>query len=244
MSKAATRATIYIKVFAAIGLVIVVTIATYLSGQIIPLTGEVVIYKAPGVVIDAGHGGYDGGAQWGGVIEKDVNLAISMQLREILLATGYRVALTRYGDYSLIEHGEVSNPKKREDMARRLAVVEKNNPDIIILIHCNAISSSRWSGAQTFYQQDFDQGKLLADDIQHYLQEFTGTNRQSSALDLYLLRESNVIGSLVEAGFISNPTERELLQQTSYQRRIAAATWLGIGRYIHFPQGHNLENIN
>jgi len=221
-----------VKAVAAAGLVITILIAAHLGRQAIPLSSDPVILLAPGVVIDAGHGGYDGGADWGGAVEKDINLAITLQLREILLATGHRVALTRYGDYSLVEQEEVSNPKKREDMARRLAVIEQFQPDIVILIHCNAINSSRWSGAQTFYQEDFDQGKLLAEDIMEYLSQFTDTSRTASPLDLYLLRESSRIGSLVEAGFVSNPAERELLQKPGYQRVIAASVWLGIQRYL------------
>lgn len=226
----------------AAALVLVLAVAGNLSRQAAPLTGEAVVFSAPGVAIDAGHGGYDGGAQWNGVIEKDVNLAISLQLREILLASGCRVAMTRYGDYSLIEEQETSNPKKREDMARRLAVIERHAPDVIILIHCNAINSTRWSGAQTFYQEESQQGKLLAEDIQFYLSMFTDTGRKSSPLNLYLLRESSIVGSLVEAGFLSNSAERELLTRTDHQRRIAAATWLGLAKYLHYPESHSADN--
>lgn len=229
----------YWQLLVAAGLFIVLAIAFHFSQQAVPLSAEAAVIRPPGVVIDAGHGGYDGGAEWGGVMEKDVNLEISLQLREVLLATGHKVAMTRYGDYSLVEQEPVSNPKKREDMARRLAVIEKNCPDYIILIHCNAISSSLWSGAQTFYQEDFDQGKLLAEDIQFYLGEITGTHRQAKPLNLYLLRESTIIGSLVETGFLSNPRERELLTQIPYQRKIALATWLGISRYRCYPRDCN-----
>jgi len=218
------------------GLVAVLVIAGQLSRQAIPSTGEKLSPAPPGVVIDAGHGGYDGGAERGGVIEKDVNLAISQQLRELLLAAGCRVAMTRYGDYSLVEEQEISNPKKREDMARRLAVIEKHAPDIIIVIHCNAMTSSLWSGGQTFYQEGFDQGKLIAEDIQHYLCQFTDTTRQAKPINAYLLRESSIPGSLVEAGFISNPGERALLTQPGHQRRVAAAVWLGIERYLGYPR--------
>src|SRR5690554_4494539 len=233
-----SRLYLLVRLLLVVGLFLVVVAASHLSRRTPPVSGDVVTYAAPGVVIDAGHGGYDGGAQWGGVMEKDINLELTHQLREVLLAAGYRVALTRYGDYSLIEQYETSNPKKREDMARRLAVIEDNAPDLVILIHCNAINSSLWSGGQTFYQEGFDQGKLLAEDIQDYLGEFTDTQRQSSALDLYLLRESEIIGSLVEAGFLSNPQERNLLQQTVYQRRIASATWLGLDKYRMYPLSH------
>jgi len=92
----ANKIALWIKVIATAGLIVVLFIASLLSGQVLPQTVEPAVYVAPGVVIDAGHGGYDGGAEWGGVIEKDINLAISMQLREILLAAGYRVGLKRF----------------------------------------------------------------------------------------------------------------------------------------------------
>jgi N-acetylmuramoyl-L-alanine amidase len=231
---------VYVRVLAAVGLIITLAIAAYLSGLAGSVTGTAII-NIPGVVIDAGHGGYDGGAEWGGVQEKDVNLALTLQLREIMLAAGFRVALTRYGDYSLVEGEEVSGPKKREDMARRLAVIDKHQPDVVILMHCNAIRSSLWSGAQAFYQQEFDQGKLLAEDIQYYLGKFTESHREAKPSDLYLLRESETIGALVEAGFLSNPAERELLLQVSYQRTIGVAVWLGVVRYTHHPLGHQIE---
>lgn len=241
MRLAAGRMLVIMKAVAAAGLVLILAIAAYLGDKTVPSSGDGLVFNAPGVVIDAGHGGYDGGAQWGGVIEKDINLAITLQLREILLATGHRVALTRYGDYSLIEQDQVSNPKKREDMARRLAVIESHGPDAIIVIHCNAINSPIWSGAQTFYQEGYDRGKLLAEDIQRYLVEFTETNRKASSLDMYLLRESSMVGSLVEAGFVSNARERELLQQTGYQRRIATAIWLGLARYFQDTAQENSQ---
>lgn len=221
---------IYSKLAAALGLMLVLAIVANISKRTMPLTGETAAVLAPGVVIDAGHGGYDGGAVCGDVIEKNINLDIALHLRELLLAAGYRVAMTRYGDYSLIEEAQT---KKREDMVRRLAIIKQNAPDLFISIHCNAMASTRWSGGQAFCQHDSEQGLELAKDIQHYLCEFTATTRFAGSLNHYLLRESNITGCLVEAGFLSNSAERELLQQTSYQRRIAAATLLGMGKYRH-----------
>lgn len=232
MTTKTDTAMLLMKAGAAVGLIIIIVTASFLGRQAIPLSGDVQVRQAPRVAIDAGHGGYDGGAQWGGVIEKDINLAITMHVREILLATGHQVTLTRSGDYSLLEQEEASNPKKREDMERRLAVIEAYQPDVILVIHCNAINSPIWSGAQTFYQEGYDRGKLLAEDIQLYLCEFTDTTRKASSLDMFLLREGSMVGSLVEAGFLSNPRERELLQQTGHQRRLATATWLGLDRYL------------
>jgi N-acetylmuramoyl-L-alanine amidase len=239
MSNERLRSIIYSKLAAALGLALVIAFAAALGKQSVPLTGGTATVMVPGVVIDAGHGGYDGGAEWEGVIEKDINLAISLQLREILLAAGYRVGMTRYGDYSLVEQTQT---KKRQDMARRLAIIEQNAPDIIILIHCNAMASTRWWGAQAFCQHESEQGLELARNVQHYLREFTATTRLASSLNHYLLREGKITGCLVEAGFLSNSADRELLKQDSYQRRIAAATWLGMERFRQSKQENTEGN--
>jgi N-acetylmuramoyl-L-alanine amidase len=223
------RKTIYSKLVAALALALMLALVSLIDPGAMPITGTPGGPRAPGVVIDPGHGGYDGGAQWGDVLEKDINLDISLQLRDILLAGGYRVALTRYGDYSLVEQAQT---KKREDMIRRLAIIEDKAPDFIIVIHCNSMTSTRWSGGQTFSQHESEQGLELAKAIQHYFREFTATKRFASTLDHFLLRESNITGCLVEAGFLSNASDRELLQRPDYQRRIAAAVWLGIERYV------------
>ncbi|MTI94191.1 MAG: N-acetylmuramoyl-L-alanine amidase CwlD [Firmicutes bacterium] len=217
------------------GLAVVLVLATILAQPTVPITTENSSLP-PLVVIDPGHGGYDGGAERDGVLEKDINLEVALALREVLLATGYRVLMTRYGDYSLIGEDDPGDmTRKRADYQRRLAVVEQSQPDVIIMIHCNAIGSSVWYGAQTFFQEGYGGGKLLAEDIQFFLTRFTDTSRQVASGDYYLLRESTRIGSLVEVGFISNPRERTLLQQPEYQRRLALAIMLGISKYIHYP---------
>lgn len=228
MATAQLKKKLYSKLVAALGLVVVLAIALRISPREAPSAGMLRTLVVPGIVIDPGHGGYDGGAVWEGVVEKDINLDISLHLREVLLASGYRVALTRYGDYSLVE---LAQAKKREDMVRRLAIIEQFSPDYFICIHCNAMSSTRWRGGQTFFQHESEQGLELAQDVQHYLREFTDTTRLANSLDHFLLRESHSIGCLVEAGFLSNTADRELLQQRGYQRRVAVATWLGIEKY-------------
>lgn len=229
MADESLRKMLYSKLGAALGLVVVLVLVVRFADKGLPTTGETGPSPAPSVVIDPGHGGYDGGAVWADVIEKTINLDISLHLREILLAAGYRVAMTRYGDYSLIEQAQT---KKREDMIRRLGVIEQHDPDFFICIHCNAMVSTRWSGGQAFCQHESEQGLELAKDIQHYLRALTDTTRQASSLDHFLLRESRPVGCLIEAGFLSNQGERELLKTTGHQRRIAVAAWLGLGKYV------------
>lgn len=222
----------------AVLLLAVIGVSYYLGSRIRPVTSDPLALP-PLIVIDPGHGGYDGGAQRDGIFEKHINLEVALILRELLLASGYRVVMTRYGDYSLID-GErpTSGPRKTQDMQRRLAVIEKNNADLVIMLHCNAMASSRWAGGQVFYQRGYDQGELLAQDIQYFLGQLTDTTREFKPGDFYLLRESTKVGALVELGFISNARERALLQETDYQRRLAMAIWLGITRFMSYPDGH------
>lgn len=234
MANTKLRKLLYSKLAATAGLVLILAISARIgSRQKAALTSGGEFINCPGVVIDPGHGGYDGGAVWDNVIEKQINLDISLHLRELLLATGYRVALTRYGDYSLVE---LAQTRKREDMARRLTVIEQYAPSCFLCIHCNAMNSTQWRGGQTFCQHGAEQGLELAKDVQHYLRALTDTTRLADSLDHYLLRESSATGCLIEAGFLSNPAERELLQQKNYQRRIAAAVLLGLSKYIN--DGH------
>lgn len=236
MSKQIKIVAIHLQLVAAICLIFVLALAASLSRPAIP-SGAHTVQPPPLVVIDPGHGGYDRGAEREGVFESHINLDIALELREVLLAAGYRVVLTRYGDYSLVELDEVSGPKKREDFMRRLGIVEKHQPDVIISIHCNAFGSSRWYGAQTFYQEgeEYDQGKLLAQSIQSMLAQLTDTYREAKPTDFFLARESDRAGCVVECGFLSNPAERQLLLQPGYQRRLAAAIWLGIEDFLRHP---------
>lgn len=236
MSKQIEIVSIHLQLVAAIALVFVLAMAVSLSRPVLP-TGAQAVGQPILVAIDPGHGGYDGGAEREGIFESQVNLAIALELREILLGAGYRVVMTRYGDYSLVELEEISGPKKREDFARRLAIIEQCQPDVLISIHCNAMSSPLWSGAQTFYQEgeEYDQGKLLAQSIQAKLISFTDTTRQIKPTNFFLARESMLPGCLVECGFLSHPGERQRLLQPEYQRRLAAAIWLGIEDFLNSP---------
>lgn len=215
------------KLTTALGLILVFLGAAAINKPYFPVSTDLGC-TPPGVAIDPGHGGYDGGATWGGVVEKNINLEISLSLRELLLAAGYRVVMTRYGDYSLVEQAQT---KKREDMVRRLAVIEQFQPDYFLCIHCNAMASTLWWGGQAFCQHESALGQELATDIQSYLVHFTDTKRHASSLDHFLLRECSATGCLIEAGFLSHVGDRELLQQKSYQRRLAVAAWLGLVRF-------------
>jgi len=191
---------------------------------LLPLSGRV-------IGIDPGHGGYDPGVKRGGIQEKDIVLQISLFLREYLQQGGAWVVMTRDRDTDLLEI--MAGPKKRLDMQNRLKIIEEAGVELVISIHTNGMNSSRWRGAQVFYQEGHEEGKLLASAVQDELRRVAkNTDRQVKGGDFFILRESSMTGALVEAGFLSNPDEARLLTAPEYQKKIAWAIYLGIIRYL------------
>jgi N-acetylmuramoyl-L-alanine amidase len=198
------------------------------SGWSFPLTGKV-------IVLDAGHGGADGGAvSREGIIEKDLNLAIVLHLRDYLQQAGALVTLTREGDYDLA-HPDTRgySRRKTQDLLERAVRVKGRKADWLVSIHMNSIPSPKWSGAQTFYHSRNPESKRLAADIQDELRLSLGnTNRIAKPNEtLYLLKVLDMPAALVEVGFLSHPEEARLLGDENYQKKVAAAVYRGIMRY-------------
>lgn len=194
----------------------------------LPLSGKV-------IALDAGHGGADGGAvSREGTIEKDLNLAIVLYLRDYLQQAGALVILTREGDYDLARPDTRGySRRKTEDLLERSARVQQRKADLAISIHMNSIPSPRWSGAQTFYHSDNPEGRRLATDIQWEMRTaLENTERVPKTNDtVYLLKSLQIPTALVEVGFLSHPGEARLLADESYQKKVAAAIYRGILRY-------------
>ncbi|MBT9173796.1 MAG: Germination-specific N-acetylmuramoyl-L-alanine amidase [Syntrophomonadaceae bacterium] len=191
----------------------------------LPLSGR-------GIVIDPGHGGYDPGVFRRSLTEKNLNLAISLVLRDYLQGGGARVIMTRETDRDLLVL-PAAGPRKRLDMKNRLAIIRAANPDLLVSIHVNASPSPLWSGAQVFHKRNCAHGHKLALLIQEELKRvLQNTNRPAQEGDFFLLNEAGVPAALVEAGFISNPEEARLLADERYRSRLAWAVYLGIIRYF------------
>lgn len=193
----------------------------------LPLSGKT-------IVIDPGHGGTDGGAtSKSGLMEKDINLQIGLDLRDYLQEAGALVIMTRETDKDLAD----ANPpgrRKTQDLLRRVALIEEEKADLFISIHLNSITSSRWSGAQTFYYSKNEEGKRLALAVQDELKQQLGnTTREATTADTkYILKATTVPGVIVEAGFLSNPQEAALLADRQYQKKVAASVYQGVLRYL------------
>lgn len=194
-----------------------------------PLSGKL-------IALDAGHGGPDGGAvSKSGKQEKEVNLAIAMYLRDYLQQAGALVIMTREDDRDLADPSlKGLSKRKTEDLHKRAKLIKDQGAELLVTIHMNAIPSPRWRGAQTFYTDNHEDNKLIAALIQDEIkQNLKNTDRIAKSVDktVYLLETLKIPGVLVEAGFLSNPDEANLLSKPEYQKKTAAAIYQGILRY-------------
>jgi N-acetylmuramoyl-L-alanine amidase len=194
-----------------------------------PLTGKV-------IVLDPGHGGPDGGAvSADGLVEKEVTLPIVFYLRDYLQEAGALVVLTRETDRDSAEEGTKGlSRRKTQDLFARARLIRSSGADAFISIHLNAIPSSRWSGAQTFYHPSREDNKRLATLIQEELIHKVGNTSRLPKQngDVFLLKTSPVPAALVEVGFLSNPREASMLRSKAYQKKLAAAIYYGVLRYF------------
>lgn len=180
------------------------------------------------IYIDPGHGGIDGGCVGNdGTMEKTINLAIALELRDALVNLGYVVELTRVGDYDLAP--SQSKNRKRDDIKKRCEIME--NSLLYVSIHANSYPG-KVRGAQTFYNTP--EGKIIAESIQNKIIEMFGnTTRSAHELeDKYILDNINSHGCIVEVGFLSNKEELEFLKNRDYQKNMAYAIALGIIEYL------------
>ncbi len=189
------------------------------------------------IVIDAGHGGEDGGAVGiTGTKESRINLEISEKLDLFLIFCGYKTEMIRNGDYSVYTEGTSISEKKVSDLKHRVKMVNAANPAILLSIHQNHFSDSKYAGAQVFYAKT-DGSKELALLLQSSLCDTLNpeNNRMAKEADsVYLMKQITCPGVLVECGFLSNREEEVRLQDSAYQKKIVCAI---AGALSHYSSG-------
>ncbi|PFN83314.1 N-acetylmuramoyl-L-alanine amidase [Neobacillus bataviensis] len=194
----------------------------------LPLSGKIIL-------LDAGHGGPDGGAGTGETLEKDIALEITKNVRDYLQQQGALVIMTREKDEDLADPDTRGYSRRKvEDLKKRLKMINKTDIDLFVSIHLNAIPSSRWSGAQTFYAPHHKENARAAKFIQEELRRnLENTERKAKPINqVYILKNAKKPGVLVEVGFLSNPREKALLKKESYQEKVSASINNGILRYF------------
>ena len=193
--------------------------------------------KRQTVIIDAGHGGFDGGATApDGTTEKDINLAVSLKLKKILTLYGYDVITLRDTDTALNTEGDTTRSKKRSDIMNRYAVMEANPDSIYLCIHQNNFSASYCHGAQMFYCKSTDGSKELAECIQTSLKAVQPDNDRvikPCTDDVYLIYNAKTTALLVECGFLSNRDDLLNLKNEEYQMKLAFAISSGLNNYMN-----------
>ena len=186
------------------------------------------------IVIDAGHGGIDPGKVGiNDALEKDINLALALKLRDKFSQDSIRIILTRDSDTGLYSEG--STNKKAEDMQTRCKIISDASPIFTVSLHQNSYPSPEVCGAQVFYFGQSQDGKKLADMIQDSLISNVDPDNHRVAKaneSYYLLKKTPTPTVIVECGFLSNPTEADLLLTDDYQNQLVDAIYNGIQNYL------------
>lgn len=179
------------------------------------------------ILVDAGHGGYDGGARAiSGRWEKEYNLQMALCIRDALEREGARVVMTRTEDKAFAD-------KKRPDLDKRLSMAQEAQADLLLCIHMNEYHDSRESGPQVFYRKENGEGRLLAGCIQEaMIQDLQPSRIRKAMHGNYYMLSLPIPSVLVECGFLSNPTEAEWLLDDAYQQKLARAVVRGMAEYI------------
>lgn len=193
----------------------------------IPVLAEGLIEtKQKIILIDPGHGGFDGGAvSPGGIVEKDINLKISLKLREKLEKAGYKVFLTREDDRALCENNKKIRNKKRIDLDKRSLMKSETNCDMFISIHLNKFPQAKYYGAQVWYSSNPESIKLAHLIQSNFIIDLDSTNNRvekPAKQDFKILRSYDTMPSvIIECGFLSNANEEAKLKKDEYQDKIA-----------------------
>lgn len=186
------------------------------------------------VLIDAGHGGIDGGTSHGDILEKDLTLAISRKLFLELRSDGFDVALNRFGDYAPSDENMWLRTRSRhlKDLAQRKELAETLAAAVVISVHINWAASPAKHGPVVLYRQE-GRSYMLANAIQDRLNDLYGTKTEARpGKPFYLLNKITAPTVIVEAGFISSPADRSRLTTSKGQEKIAEAIAEGITAYL------------
>lgn len=199
-------------------------------------------FNTPAVIIDAGHGGEDGGAIGidGITLEKDINLSIAKKLNDALRNMSISTFMVREEDRAIYKSTNIRKTlrqKKVEDLQNRVALANSNNGNILVSIHQNKFTDESLTGTQIFYSGNNKNSATLANFVK---EEFTGAiNEQNcrenkkSSKKIYLLKKATVPAIIVECGFMSNKEELRKLTSEDYQNTIAESISKGIKKFLN-----------
>ncbi len=189
------------------------------------------------IVLDAGHGGEDGGAQGNGLIEKDLNLDITLRVASLLREQGVNVVLTRDSDVLLYDkNSDYEGKKKYQDVRKRLEIAQSQENPVLVSIHMNSFAQTKYSGLQVWYGKNDARSKILANSIQSNtkisLQPNNKRVTKQATSSIFLLHNATFPSVLIECGFLSNPDEARSLGDADYRQKLANVIFKSIIDYI------------
>lgn len=224
-----------VEILSAVFLLLFVFFISRYTGLAVSGTSVHIGKDRPVVVLDAGHGGNDPGKVGvDGSLEKDINLSVTLKLKEYLEQSDVEVILTREDDKGLYKDSD--SRKKAADMKNRCETIAEADPVIVVSIHQNSYHQEEVSGGQVFYYKGSDKGKRLAETLQKRFDYVLGekNTRQAKANDnYYLLLHVKCPIVIVECGFLSNWKEAKLLNSEEYQDKLAWTIHMGIMEYLN-----------
>lgn len=190
------------------------------------------------IVLDAGHGFPDGGAIGvDGSVEANINLEIVLKLQKLLETSGSTIVLTRSDENGIYNCDKKTiKSKKISDMENRANIGNNSEAELFISIHMNKTDEEKYNGPQTFYKNNNSESKILAHSIQSNFNSFIKNDNPreiKSISNIYLSKNVNIPLVIIECGFLSNSTENKLLQNSSYQDKIAFCIYCGILDYFN-----------
>lgn len=222
--------------FYLLALIICVALAGWGSSAVTTSVQNTPVNRTFTVIIDAGHGGIDGGAtSCTGILESAFNLQIAMKLNDLLHLLGYDTVMIRTTDTSIYTEGNSIAAQKVSDLKERVRIVNDTENAVLISIHQNTFSDSRYSGPQVFFA-DTAGSKALAEMLQSKLNSSLAPESKRTvkkAESVYLLQNIQKTGVLIECGFLSNPGEEAKLRDRGYQQELVAVIAAGLTEFFH-----------
>ena len=218
-------------------IIISIVLVAVLLGGVLAIFGSVqktLAFSKKVIVLDAGHGGVDKGVTGvNGTVESQKNLEITLRLGEMLSDLGFLIVYTRKDDRELVGDGDT---RKGRDFNERKKIVEENNPDMVISIHCNKYPTENRRGIQVFYNQFNKKGKNLAKILQDGLNglnsKYVGRNFSALKGDYFMLNCTEKPSVIIETGFLSNVDDEKLLNDSEYLNKLCYAITDGVIRYF------------
>lgn len=220
--------------------VLCVLICTAVLGSraVTVVSENAVVKERKRVIIDAGHGGMDGGAtSCTGILESTLNLEIAKRLNDLMHLLGIETIMVRTTDTSIYTEGSSIASKKVSDLKQRVKLANETDNVLLISIHQNYFSDPRYSGAQVFYANTTG-SDILAKKLQTAFVSALnpGSKREAKkASGIYLMNQINRTGILVECGFLSNPQEERKLRSKEYQLDICSVIACVCSDYLFNP---------